>query len=169
MSSLAYVPPGLFMVLGALLVPFWGNARNAYMLLYPSWAFLVLCKPKRERTGSFCCLGRHYPRSALMDPVSFWLHLSHCCNRQHHFCISHQRHSATSRGLVYAGSAIGGLARSNYTRLPGRHGNIFSLFDLGRKIRRHLNLAEIFGYTDFLRGLTIGSVMHFKHRLSCLR
>ena len=36
MSSLAYIPPGLCMVLGALLIPFFrGNIRNAYMLVLP--------------------------------------------------------------------------------------------------------------------------------------
>ena len=59
MSSLVYVPPGLYMVLGALLVPFFkGNARNAYMLLLPILGFFGLMQAQEGTYWQFLLFGQ---------------------------------------------------------------------------------------------------------------
>ena len=109
MSSLAYVPPGLFMVLGAILVPFFrGNARNAYMLLLPILGFFSLTQAQEGTYWQFL-LFEQTLSPVRVDGLSLVFgYIFHIAAIVSIIFAFHIRDTAQQvAGLVYAGSAIG--------------------------------------------------------------
>ena len=109
MSSLAYVPPGLYMVLGALLVPFFrGNVRNAYMLLLPILGFFGLMQAHDGTYWQFLLFGQTLSPVRVDGLSLVFGYIFHIAAIVSIIFAFHIKDTAQQvAGLVYAGSAIG--------------------------------------------------------------
>jgi multicomponent Na+:H+ antiporter subunit D len=110
MTSLSAVPPGLFLVLGALLVPlFRGNTRNAYLLLLPILGLLGLIQAQEGLFWQFILFGQTLT-PVRIDGLSlifgYIFHIAAIVSVIYAFHIKDTVQQIA--GLVYAGCAIGG-------------------------------------------------------------
>ena len=109
MSSLAYIPPGLYMILGALLIPFFrGNIRNAYMLVLPILGLFGLMQAQEGTYWQFLLFGQTLS-PVRVDGLSlvfgYIFHIAAIVSIIFAFHIKDTVQQVS--GLVYAGSAIG--------------------------------------------------------------
>ncbi|MGA0315824.1 MAG: proton-conducting transporter membrane subunit, partial [Alphaproteobacteria bacterium] len=109
MSSLAYIPPGLYIILGALLIPFFrGNIRNAYMLVLPILGLFGLMQAQEGTYWQFLLFGQTLS-PVRVDGLSlvfgYIFHIAAIVSIIFAFHIKDTVQQVA--GLVYAGSAIG--------------------------------------------------------------
>ncbi|MEK9685167.1 MAG: proton-conducting transporter membrane subunit, partial [Rhodospirillaceae bacterium] len=169
MTSLSAVPPGLFLVLGALLVPmFRGNTRNAYMLLLPILGLLGLIQAQEGLFWQFILFGQTLT-PVRIDGLSlifgYIFHIAAIVSVIYAFHIKDTVQQIA--GLVYAGCAIGGtFAGDLITLFVYWEGTAISSVFLIWATRTEASFKSGMRYLVIQVGsgvlLLAGAVIHFK-------